>query len=124
MYAIRSYYAVQEEFSFDLGATVATAAPQAVTDQKPEEGRNYWSIFILAFLGGLAALLTPCVFPMIPMTVSFFTKQSKTKGQGMKNALWYGMSIILIYLILGTVVTAVFGAESLNSLSTNRNNFV
>jgi len=110
---------VQEEFSFDLGATVATAAPQAVTDQKPEEGRNYWSIFILAFLGGLAALLTPCVFPMIPMTVSFFTKQSKTKGQGMKNALWYGMSIILIYLILGTVVTAVFGAESLNSLSTN-----
>lgn len=86
---------------------------------KEKKNSNYWSIFILAFLGGFAALLTPCVFPMIPMTVSFFTKQSKTKAKGIKNGILYGISIILIYVILGTVVTAIFGAESLNSLSTN-----
>ncbi|WP_159520676.1 protein-disulfide reductase DsbD family protein [Sunxiuqinia indica] len=110
----------QAEFSFNLGGEsqqTAETAASSTTDNS--DTRNYWSIFFLAFLGGLAALLTPCVFPMIPMTVSFFTKQSKTKAIGIRNGLWYGMSIILIYVILGTVVTAVFGAESLNSLSTN-----
>jgi thiol:disulfide interchange protein len=77
------------------------------------------SIFIIAFLSGFAALLTPCVFPMIPMTVSFFTKQSKTKAAGIRNALIYGFSIILIYVLLGSIVTAAFGADSLNALSTN-----
>ncbi|HEY0092180.1 MAG TPA: cytochrome c biogenesis protein CcdA, partial [Flavobacterium sp.] len=83
------------------------------------EERGLLSIFFLAFLGGFAALLTPCVFPMIPMTVSFFTKQSKTKAQGKRNAVIYGISIIAIYLVLGSIVTAVFGAEALNELSTN-----
>jgi thiol:disulfide interchange protein DsbD len=73
------------------------------------ETRGNWTIFWLSFLGGFAALLTPCVFPMIPMTVSFFTKQSKTKASGFRNAIFYGVSIIVIYVILGTVVTAVFG---------------
>ena len=77
------------------------------------------SIFILSFLGGLAALLTPCVFPLIPMTVSYFTKQSKSKAAGIKNAIFYGISIIGIYVLLGSVVTAVFGADSLNAISTN-----
>jgi thiol:disulfide interchange protein len=81
--------------------------------------RGLISIFIIAFLSGFAALLTPCVFPMIPMTVSFFTKQSKTKAAGIKNAFIYGFSIILIYVLLGSIVTAVFGADSLNALSTN-----
>ncbi len=84
-----------------------------------EEEKSLWGIFILAFLGGFAALLTPCVFPMIPMTVSFFTKQSKTKAEGKKNAILYGVSIILIYVILGSLVTGIFGADSLNALSTN-----
>ncbi|PRZ00577.1 thiol:disulfide interchange protein DsbD [Marinilabilia salmonicolor] len=83
------------------------------------ETRGNWTIFWLSFLGGFAALLTPCVFPMIPMTVSFFTKQSKTKASGFRNAIFYGVSIIVIYVILGTVVTAVFGADVLNALSTN-----
>ncbi|TXI68978.1 protein-disulfide reductase DsbD family protein [Flavobacterium sp. UBA6195] len=91
---------------------VATAAPKT-------EEKGLWSIFFLAFFGGFAALLTPCVFPMIPMTVSFFTKQSKTKAEGKKNAILYGVSIILIYVILGSLVTGVFGADSLNALSTN-----
>ena len=80
---------------------------------------NLVTIFFIAFLSGFAALLTPCVFPMIPMTVSFFTKQSKTKAKGVKNALLYGLSIILIYVFLGSVITLIFGADALNALSTN-----
>lgn len=114
---------MDKEFSFELKPAAAVVAETAKADTGADagqgKGRNYWSIFFLAFLGGLAALLTPCVFPMIPMTVSFFTKQSKTKAKGIRNGIWYGVSIILIYVFLGTVVTAVFGAESLNNLSTN-----
>ena len=76
-------------------------------------------IFFLSFLSGFAALLTPCVFPMIPMTVSFFTKQSQNKTAGIRNAILYGLSIIIIYVLLGTIITAIFGASFLNSLSTN-----
>ncbi len=83
------------------------------------ESKSLLSIFILAFLGGFAALLMPCIFPMIPMTVSFFTKQSKTKSEGIRNAVIYGLSIIAIYVILGSLITAIFGAESLNELSTS-----
>ncbi len=108
---------MEQEFSFELEAGEEKVAE--ATTEGEEESRNYWSIFFIAFLGGFAALLTPCVFPMIPMTVSFFTKQSKTKAKGIRNGIWYGISIIIIYVLLGTVVTAVFGAESLNSLSTN-----
>ena len=85
----------------------------------PKPQRGIWSIFFIAFLSGFAALLTPCVFPMIPMTVSFFTKHSKTKAKGIRNAMIYGISIILIYVILGLLVTWIFGADALNALSTN-----
>ncbi|WP_310594666.1 cytochrome c biogenesis protein CcdA [Flavobacterium sp.] len=83
----------------------------------PEKG--LLSIFIIAFFSGFAALLTPCVFPMIPMTVSFFTKQSKTKSAGIRNAIFYGVAIIVIYVFLGVLVTWLFGADALNALSTN-----
>ena len=76
-------------------------------------------IFFLSFLSGFAALLTPCVFPMVPMTVSYFTKQSQNKTAGIRNAILYGASIIIIYVLLGTIITAIFGASFLNSLSTN-----
>lgn len=98
------------------------------SDQKPivtktaedkNANKSIWVIFILSFLSGFAALLTPCVFPMIPMTVSFFTKTSKNKAKGIRNALFYGVSIIAIYVILGTIVTAIFGPAALNALSTN-----
>ncbi len=85
---------------------------------KPEEQKGLLTIFFLAFLGGLAALLTPCVFPMIPMTVSFFTKHSGTRQKGIANAIFYGVSIILIYVVLGLIIVGVFGAEALNALST------
>lgn len=87
--------------------------------EKEKETRSLWTIFFLAFASGFAALLTPCVFPMIPMTVSFFTKQSKSKAQGIRNAVIFGISIIFIYIVLGTVVTAVFGSDALNAMSTN-----
>lgn len=86
---------------------------------KPEKQKGLWMIFIIAFLSGFAALLTPCVFPMIPMTVSFFTKQSKNKALGIRNAIIYGISIILIYVVLGLFVTWAFGADALNALSTH-----
>ncbi len=83
------------------------------------ENKTWWAIFLLGFFGGLTALLTPCVFPMIPMNVSFFTKQSKTKTQGIRNAFLFSISIIVLYVSLGLGVTLVFGAGALHTLSTN-----
>lgn len=88
-------------------------------DNDSDSDKSLITIFLLSFASGLAALLTPCVFPMIPMTVSFFTKQSKTRAKGIRNAIMYGISIIVIYILLGTLVTAIFGAEVLNEMSTN-----
>lgn len=106
--------------SVDTKPTEDTANNAVATDaNNKQEKKGLFTIFFLAFLSGFAALLTPCVFPMIPMTVSFFTKQSKTRAKGIKNAIIYGLSIILIYVVLGTIVTAIFGADSLNALSTN-----
>jgi len=107
------------------GVVAADAKKEDVKEKvKPkkdnkEEKKSLIGIFILAFFGGFAALLTPCVFPMIPMTVSFFTKQSKDKATGIRNAIFYGISIIVIYVALGVAVSAIFGADALNALSTN-----
>ena len=87
--------------------------------KKNPKKKSLLVIFFLSFLSGFAALLTPCVFPMVPMTVSFFTKQSQNKTAGIRNAILYGISIIIIYVLLGTIITAIFGASFLNSLSTN-----
>ncbi len=91
-----------------------------------EEGGNasatdasLWAIFILGLLGGLVALVTPCVWPIIPMTVSFFLKSSGDKKKGIRDACIYGVSIVVIYVALGLIVTGIFGANALNSLSTN-----
>lgn len=80
---------------------------------------SLWSIFIWGFLGGLVALLTPCVWPMIPLTVSFFLKKNSSRRKSVRDASIYGASIVVIYLLLGLLVTAVFGASKLNDLSTN-----
>lgn len=86
------------------------------TDKKT---KSLWTIFILSFLGGFAALLMPCIFPMIPMTVSFFMKQSGSRTKGIRNAVFYGISIIVIYVLLGSLITGIFGEEALNELSTS-----
>ncbi len=81
--------------------------------------RNLWSVFLLGILGGLIALLTPCVWPIIPMTVSFFLKRADDKRKGIRDAITYGISIVVIYVLLGLLVTLIFGASALNALSTN-----
>ena len=88
-------------------------------NEKGNSNFSIWRLFFIAFLSGFAALLTPCVFPMIPMTVSFFTKQSKTKARGVINAIIYGISIIVIYVALGVGVSSIFGADALNNMATN-----
>ncbi|NRA94426.1 MAG: hypothetical protein HRU26_17475 [Psychroserpens sp.] len=109
------------DLDFDLTntTTVSESSSSAFTSSKKKSTRGLWSIFFVAFLSGFVALLTPCVFPMIPMTVSFFIKQSKSKAKGIRNAIIYGLSIIIIYVLLGTIITAIFGADALNALATN-----
>lgn len=92
-------------------------SPKSNCGEVIQENKGYFWTFIFGFLGGLFALLTPCVFPMIPITVSFFTKDTKRKGW--VNGLIYGISIIIIYVLLGLLLTIFFGPEALNRLSTN-----
>ncbi|WP_396160245.1 protein-disulfide reductase DsbD family protein [Flavobacterium sp.] len=105
----------------EVDTTKQTVAPVKNSNNATaeKEEKSLWTIFFLAFLGGFAALLMPCIFPMIPMTVSFFTKQSKTKAAGIRNAIIYGLAIIAIYVLLGSLITGIFGAEALNELSTS-----
>ena len=121
----------EDKLVFIINRDIASEDQTAIADENPddqgdevesietEKKRSFWGIFIIAFLSGFAALLTPCVFPMIPMTVSFFTKQSKSRAAGIRNAIFYGISIVVIYVLLGSLVTLIFGADSLNALSTN-----
>ena len=88
-------------------------------DAPDQQSRSLWYIFIAGFIGGLIALVTPCVWPMIPMTVSFFLKQNKSKSKSVGTAAVYGGSIIVIYVVLGLAVTAIFGASALNELATS-----
>ena len=106
------------EFTFEIKGDNTTVSASDNSEGKSSK-KNMWSIFIIAFFSGFAALLTPCVFPMIPMTVSYFTKQSKNRAKGITNAIIYGLSIIIIYVALGVGVSAVFGPEVLNSMATN-----
>ncbi len=98
-------------------------APVKFTDQeaKGTEGNSnsLWFLFWACFLGGLLALLTPCVWPIIPLTVSFFLKKGNSKSKSLTSAITYGVSIIVIYVLLGLLVTAIFGANGLNALATN-----
>ena len=92
---------------------------QALGETVSQEDMSWIYIFITGFVGGLLALFTPCVWPIIPMTVSFFLKRSKDKKKGIRDAWTYGASIVVIYVGLGLLVTGIFGANALNSLSTN-----
>ena len=91
----------------------------AFSDHDTTADRTIFYIFIYGFLGGLIALLTPCVWPIIPMTVSFFLKRTKDKKKGIRDAIIYGVSIIVIYLTLGLAITLIFGPSALNAMSTN-----
>lgn len=108
------------------GKVLATEEPAAAAEQASAvsadiTGRkaSFWGFFILAFLGGLAAILTPCVFPMIPMTVSFFMKEGEEKAKGRGQAILYGVSIIAIYTLIGSILAVVAGPDIANWLSTH-----
>lgn len=90
----------------------------AVENTESEGSMSLWAIFLAGFIGGLAAFFMPCIFPMVPFTVSFFTK-SAGKGKGVWKAMTYAISIIVIYVAIGLLVSIIFGADALNSLSTN-----
>jgi thiol:disulfide interchange protein DsbD len=101
------------ELTYDNKCTEVESASSSSFSQ------SFWGIFVQGFIGGFLALLTPCVFPMIPMNVSFFTKRSKNRKQGVRNAFIYALFIVIIYVSLGLGITAIFGAGALHSLSTN-----
>ncbi len=96
-----------------------TKKAEIAEPKEEEEGASLWGVFIGAFFSGFLALIMPCVFPMIPMTVSFFTKRSKSKSQGIKNSMIYGGSIVLIHVLLGGIVVITGAGELLNEMSTN-----
>ena len=101
-----------------------TVGDKAKGDEAKGEGQSIWWIFVMGLLGGLLAIFTPCVWPIIPMTVSFFIKRGgaakgTTNAQVVRDAILYGLSIVIIYVGLGLLVTLIFGASALNALSTN-----
>ncbi len=104
----------------DEKAVISKQAASNVPIKTNEENpKTLWQIFFAGFAGGLAALLMPCIFPMLPLTVSFFTKKAGTKSKAVTLAALYGVSIIVIYVLLGFLVTLIFGSDALNALSTN-----
>ncbi|MBR5638887.1 MAG: thioredoxin family protein [Muribaculaceae bacterium] len=109
--------------SLSLNSKSDLWAPVKFTDKAAEgtEGNSnsLWYLFWTCFLGGFIALLTPCVWPIIPLTVSFFLKKGTSKSKSITSAVTYGLSIIVIYVLLGLLVTAIFGANGLNALATN-----
>src|SRR5690606_17667963 len=93
--------------------------PSVLDGEAADDHKSLVGYMILAFLLGLTSLLTPCVFPMIPMTVTFFLKDNQTRSEGVRNATWFGLSIIVIYTIAGTAFALAFGADGLNALATH-----
>lgn len=105
--------------TIEEGSEFVAAAPDAGSFVPEGSNMGIWAIFFAGFAGGLLALLTPCVFPMLPLTVSFFTKQSKTRAKGIRNALIYAASIIVIYVSLGLLISLTMGPDALNALASN-----
>lgn len=98
---------------------VARDMEAETTKSQGNEERSLWAIFIAGLVGGFAAFLMPCIYPMVPLTTSFFTKQSGSRSKGIWNAIVYGVSIIVIYVALGMVITLIFGASALNQAASS-----
>jgi len=97
----------------------AIKAAGAIGVKETEKPKTLWQIFIAGLLGGFAALIMPCIYPLLPLTVSFFTKKAGSRSKGIWHSLIYGISIIVIYVTLGLIITLVFGSDALNSLATS-----
>ena len=102
----------------DTSSSIVASAIVSNKTASKAEG-SFWAIFIAGFIGGLAAFFMPCIYPMIPMTVSFFTKQSGSRAKGIRSAVIYGVSIIIIYVALGLLITLIFGASALNEAASS-----
>ena len=107
----------EDTSSVDSASTATTNMD--LNQSAKKEGESMWGIFIAGLLGGFAAFLMPCIFPMVPLTVSFFTKKAGSRSKGITQALLYGLFIIVIYVALGMLITIAFGSDALNALSTN-----
>lgn len=114
-----SFNNYEEPFSTKVFKPQTTSTASTLKSNDDLEARSLGYIFLVSFLGGLLALITPCVFSMIPVTVGFFTKRSKTKQEGIRNAITYSLSIIVIFTLLGFLITLIFGPTALNKLATN-----
>lgn len=100
-------------------ARLAAADKQVVDGNEKQQKKSLLTLFFAALAGGFLAVLTPCVYSMIPITVSFFTKRSKTRAEGIRNAIYYSLSIIIVFTLLGVLISVFFGVNALNNLSTN-----
>jgi len=94
-------------------------AAGAVATKAAEKPKTLWQIFVAGLLGGFAALIMPCIYPLLPLTVSFFTKKAGSRSKGIWHSVIYGVSIIVIYVTLGLIITLIFGSDALNSLATS-----
>lgn len=104
----------------DPGGVRASLSPDlGEEEEENRDGKSLIWLFLMSLGGGIAAVLTPCVYSMIPITVSFFTKKSRTRAEGIRNAIWYSLSIIIIFTLLGVLISLIFGGNALNNLSTN-----
>jgi thiol:disulfide interchange protein len=103
----------------DTSSDSTSAAVSTTDNASNDQDRSLWGIFIAGLIGGFAAFLMPCIYPMVPLTVSFFTKQSGTRAKGIINSLLYGLFIIVIYVALGMIVTLLFGASALNEAASS-----
>lgn len=115
---------VEFELTFESAGAASDQSSLAITPESDSSSgqtadRGFWGIFWLAFLGGLTALLTPCVFPMIPLTVSFFLRNADNKARAFRDGSVYGITIMLAYLVLGLAIALIFGADALNRMATS-----
>ncbi len=114
---------LEEEEGINGDETTADSSEDKTITYSVEDpdqaGRSFWGMFITGILGGLLALLTPCVFPMIPLTVSFFLRNSENRARAIRDAVFYGFTIVFSYVILGLAISMIFGADTLNALATS-----
>ena len=102
---------------FEMKIPVSTVKKDKTTAQNNSESKSLWNVFLLSLLGGLAALLLPCVYPMIPVTVSFFIRNANNKAKALRDGFFYGITIIFAYVVLGLIVSLIFGPQALSSLA-------
>src|SRR5690606_4111789 len=105
--------------SVDVVSSLSEPSKPTTTDDASTADKSLWGIFIAGLIGGFAAFLMPCIYPMVPLTTSYFTKQSGSRKKGIWNAVIYGLSIIIIYVGLGMVITLIFGASALNEAASS-----